>query len=144
MVLNCGSPRPLSTLWILDVTLEVVGTGIAMLIVGAIWTTKVPKYDVGGERCGRGLSGCEAGETTASAGRIGLYMTKALPPAARSHRQQISDVLNFSVGEFALRDSAIQLPLQCPVVKKRDRDVRVICTSYNCQGRRARLSRLRY
>jgi hypothetical protein len=118
MALSCGSPRPLSTLRILDVTLEVVGTGIAMLIVRTIGTTKVPKYDVGGERCGRDLSGREARETTASAGRIDLYMTKALPPAARSHRQQISDVLNFSV---TLRDSAIQLPLQCPVVKKRDR-----------------------
>lgn len=133
MVLSCGSSRPLSTLWILGVTLEVVGTGMAM-----------SEYDVGGERCGRGLSGHEARETTASAGRIDLYMTKALPPAARSHREQIGDVLNFSVGEFALRDSAIQLPLQCPVVKKRDRDARAVCTSYNCQGRRARLSRLRY
>ena len=94
---------------------------IAMLIVGTIWTTKVPKYDVGGECCGRGLSGREAGETTASAGRIDLYMTKALPPAARSRREQIGDVLNFSVGEFALRDPAFQLPLQYPVVKKRDR-----------------------
>ena len=91
-----------------------------------------------------GPSGREAGETISSAGRIDLYITKALPLVVYSHREQIGDVLNFSVGEFALRDPAFQSPLQCPVVKKRDRDARAVCTSYNCQGRRARLSRLRY
>jgi hypothetical protein len=57
-----------------------------------------------------GPSGREAGETISSAGRIDLYITKALPPAAHSHREQIGDVLNFSVGEFALKDPAFQSP----------------------------------
>ena len=47
---------------------------------------------------------------------IDLYMTDAL--------ERVGDVPKFSIGEVALRDSALQLHIWYPVVKKRDRDVK--------------------